>query len=349
MKYLIDLSQRQVQKIQQFLDTGQYQSPTQFIITAIENQFALEENENLTDGFEMKKPITNIHTVANPLHITRVLEAYRISDMDNLYSVLPPPKFEQIVLSTQNLPEKNTWIWGQVNKIFPVKIGLRILQKNLGRNQSIELNEFLDTAAKEAAEIGKIIREYEKKNSKERNEKISAGLPQVSDEKSQSRYKFQFLAYQRKDDLLDGAMALLKFCNLEKKNGKTFIGLTERGEKFSNEINPVLDKGDLDNSLSKQEIEFYLTHINNNVISESTAIKWLLNKINTGVNERSQLNKELVKDYGKIWNTTEAVINTQRSGLTARAFELGLLEKEKTGIYVSYKITDAGLNYLSTN
>ncbi len=39
MKYLIDLSQRQAQKIQQFLDAGQYQSPNQFIITAIENQF----------------------------------------------------------------------------------------------------------------------------------------------------------------------------------------------------------------------------------------------------------------------------------------------------------------------
>lgn len=349
MKYLIDLSQRQVQKIQHFLNTGQYQSPTQFIITAIENQFALEEGEELAEGFEAKNQMANFHTVNNPLHITRVLEAYRIVDMDNLYSVLPSPKFDQLVLSTQKLPEKDTWIWGQLNKIFPVKIGLRILQKNLGSNQSIDLNDFLETAAKEAAEIGKIIREYEKKNSKDRNDKISAGLPQVSDEKSQSRYKYQFLAYQRKDGLLDGAMALLKFCNLEKRGGKTLIGLTEKGEKFSNEINPVLDKGDLDNALSKEEIGFYLSHVESNVISEAIALKWLLSKINIGINERSQINKELTKDYGQIWKTTEAVINTQRSGLTARAYELGLLEKEKSGIYVTYKITEDGLKYLSTH
>lgn len=347
MRFLIDLSQRQAAKIQHYLDSGEYISINQFIITAVENQFGLEDNQ--LDQVGIPATLESIHTISNPLKINKVLEAYRISDMDNFYAAIDPPTFEQTVLSTQKLPEKDTWIWGQINKIFPVKLGLRVLQKNLGQKRSMDLNEFLETAAYEVAEIGNIIREYEKKNNKERNEKISAGLPQSSDEKSQTRYKFQFLAYQRKDDLLDGAMAILKFCNLEKKNGKTFIGLTDAGAKFSNELNPVLDKGDLDNSLSDQEIEFYLNHIKKHIINEANAIKWLLTKINSGINERNKLNQELRKDYGSKWNATEVVINTQRSGLTARVFELGLLEKEKHGIYVSYKITDAGLKYLSSN
>lgn len=348
MKYLVNISQRQAQKIQKYLDEGQYLSISQFIITAIENQFNLEDNQFPLDDVERDETLKPVYSVAHPLKLTTALEAYRISDMQNFYASISPPKFDQIVLSTQGNQEKNVWLWGQINKIFPVKIGLRILQKNLGSKQLIEVNEYLDIAAKEAAEIGNIIREYEKKNGKERNEKISAGLPQVSDEKSQSRYKFQFLAYQRKDNLLDGAMAILRFCNLEKKGGKTFIGLTEWGANFSNEINPVLDNGDLDTSLSSQEIECYLNHIDKNVLSESIAIKWLLDKINKGINERSQINKQLGKDYGKIWgDATEAVINTQRAGLTARAFELGLIEKEKNGIYVTYSITEAGSNYLT--
>lgn len=350
MKYLIDLSHRQAQKIQNYLDEGKYLGISQFVITAIENQFNLEDNQfpsEMTKGNSSQKVP---HSTSNPLHLTTVLEAYRISDMQNFYSAIPPPKFNQVVLSSQGLVEKNAWIWGQINKIFPMKFGLRNLQKNLGQKQSIELNEFLDTAAKEAAEIGNIIREYEKKNDKGRNEKISAGLPQLADEKSQARYKFQFLAYQRKDDLLDGLMAILKFCNLEKKNGKTLIGLTEWGVKFSNEPNPVLDKGDLDTSLSDQEIEYYLNHVDKHVIGESIAIKWLLDKINRGINERSQINKHLSKEYAKIWgDVSDAVINTQRAGLTARAFELRLIEKEKNGIYVTYSITESGLKYLTTS
>jgi hypothetical protein len=349
MKYLIDISQRQAQKIQKYLDEGQYMSISQFIITAIENQFNLEEDVlpiDLVGKDELQKAH---HSVSNPVHLTTALEAYKITDMQNFYAAISPPKFDQIVLSSQGLPEKDVWIWGQVNKIFPVKIGLRILQKNLHKKQSIELNEFLETAAGEAAQIGNIIREYETRNNKERNEKISAALPQLSDEKSQSRYKFQFLAYQRKDGLLDGAMAILRFCNLEKKNGKTYIGLTEWGANFSNEINPVLDNGDLDNSLSTQEIEYYLNHISRNVIGESLALKWLLDKINKGINDRTLINHQLSKDYGAIWgDVTDAVINTQRSGLTARAFELGLIEKEKNGIYVTYTITEAGLKYLTS-
>lgn len=349
MKFLIDISQRQAQKIQKFLDDGLYLNMSQFMITAIENQFSLEESPLSSEEENSINTPKAHHSNSNPLHMTTVLEAYRISDMQNFYAAIMPPRFDQIVLSSQGLQEKDAWVWGQINKIFPVKVGLRILQKSLDKKQSVELNEFLETAASEAAQIGNIIREYERKNSKERNEKISAALPQP-DEKSQARYKFQFLAYQRKDGLLDGAMAILRFCNLEKKNGKTFIGLTEWGANFSNQINPVLDNGDLDSALSKEEINFYLNHIDKNVVSESIALKWLLDKINNGFTDRGQINKQLEKDYGKIWiDATDAVINTQRSGLTARAFELGLLEKHKNGIYVTYSISESGLKYLTTS
>jgi len=40
------------------------------------------------------------------------------------------------------------------------------------------------------------------------------------------------------------------------------------------------------------------------------------------------------------------VINTQRAGLMARMFELGLIEKEKDGVKVSYKISNRGMRFL---
>ena len=349
MKYLIDISQRQSQKIQEYLDKGEYLSVSQFVITAIENQFNLEDNQSLPDVLKTENSNSKSHHISNPLQLTRVLELYRISDMHNFYSVIAPPRFDQIVLSSQNIDEEKIWLWGQINKIFPVKIAVRILQKNLGDKQSIELNEFLETATKEASEIGNTIRAYEKKQNKNRGEKISAGLPGQGDEKSQSRYKFQFLVYQRKDDLLDGAMSILRFCNLERKNGKIYIGLTEGGAKFSAAINPVFDEGNLDESLSDEEIECYLNHVEKYVRSEFVAINWMLQKIGEGINERGLLNQKINEEFGNVWNTSEAVINTQRSGLIARMFELKLIEKEKNGIYVTYSLSEKAKRFMLSN
>jgi predicted transcriptional regulator len=54
----------------------------------------------------------------------------------------------------------------------------------------------------------------------------------------------------------------------------------------------------------------------------------------------------LKKEFGGIWAASDAVINTQRAGLMARMFELGLIEKEKDGVKVNYKISDKGKSFL---
>lgn len=334
------------EKIQKQLDLDKYQSISEFLNTAIENQLFLEET-SVPTAFNAHEitPYPDFKIKEKP----SVINKYRIKEMETFYSVIPSPNYSNLVLSNQNLPEIQTWIWGQINKVFPVKVGLRILQKMLGDKQTIELNDYLTVASQDAAAIGKIIRDYEETHAKSRSEKISAGFPHVNDEKSQTRYKFQFLAYQRKDDLLDGAMSLLRFCNLERKSNKVYIGLTDAGAMFSQKSNPVLDDSNLDIPFSESEINFYLTHIKKNVLSEYSAIKWLLNTINDGNNDREKINVELDKKFGEKWNATTTVINTQRSGITARAFELGLIQKTKNGIYVTYNVTDTGKYFLNNS
>jgi hypothetical protein len=153
----------------------------------------------------------------------------------------------------------------------------------------------------------------------------------------------------RKDGTLDGAMPYLRFVNLNKdEKGKVLIGLTEPGLNFAKLDNPVIDSQDFERSLNEKEVDFYLDHIPKNVKGESSATKWLLEKLSNGLNEREEINKELKKEFGQIWGASEAVINTQRAGLMARMFELGLIEKDKKGIgpAVIYKITDRGKKFL---
>jgi hypothetical protein len=349
MKYLVDIPSRQGAKIQKFLEDGKYISVSEFVVTAIENQIQLEDNPEIIALTTQPLP-TPVQSLPKGISEFNFPECYKYTHLPNIYSVLEFPLFDNLVLRTQNINEEKTWLWGQINKILPVKIGLRILHKNLATNQKIDLNDFLEEAAIEAAKIGRIIREYETKHQKSRDEKITAGLPTIDDEKSQTRYKFQFLAYQRKDGLLDGAMALMRFCNviIDKKTQKPQIGLTEAGLKFSTIKNPVLDDNNLDLSLSDQEIQFYLTHIKTQVRSEYVAVSWILDMINKGYNETTQLNSELAKTFGETWKSSEAVINTQRAGLTARVYELKLIEKEKAGIHVTYRLSDSGKTFLNS-
>ncbi|MBK7376910.1 MAG: hypothetical protein IPJ02_15595 [Chitinophagaceae bacterium] len=346
MKYLIDIAPKQAQTIQKYLDNGNYTSLSQFVSTAIENQLSLEEND--MEGMVAYKPETLNKTISNTgaVIVPGSFEKYSLKNIPEYNEVINAPEFKNLVFASQNIPEDQAWIWGQINKIFPVKVGVRILHQLLATRQSIELNEFLDIVAKEATNIAEMLRGHETKNGRMRGEKTSPGLPSA-DEKSQSRYKFQFMVYLRKDGLMDGAMSLMKFCSVYEERKKQMIGITEAGLKFSAISNPVLDENDFDLSLGKEESLFYINHIKENVKGEYAAIKWMLEKVNTEKTTRELLNTEIEKTYGKVWSATDAIINTQRAGITARMFELGLIEKEKDGIYVKYRVSEIGKKLIS--
>lgn len=344
MKYLIDIAPKQAEIIQKCLESGSYGSLSQFISAAVENQLSLEGNE--ISGLVPFMPEAKVQKVSNAVAPKEQagFEKYALKNIPSYNLFIEAPGFDNLVYYSQKIPEKQAWIWGQVNKIFPVKIGLRVLHQMLTAKENIELNEFLDTAAKVAVSYGNKIREFERQAGKMRDEKISAALPS-EDEKSQTRFKFQFMVYPRKDNLLDGAMALMRFCNLTTDRKKNFIGITEAGLKFSCINNPVLDNNDFSQSLNKEESKFYIEHVKQNVQGEYNAIKWMLQEIKKGTNERELLNTEIKKVFGKTWDATDAVINTQRAGLTARMYELGLIEKQKDGIYVKYGVSDFGANF----
>ncbi|HKR06624.1 MAG TPA: hypothetical protein VJY62_18465 [Bacteroidia bacterium] len=348
MKYVIDINQKHAESIQDLINKGDYNSISQFVNVAIENQIHLETSD--------AKPISNniesesIPETKQNNTIESKWETYRINNITSHPQTVPYPDPSGIVLTSADNEPKQMWIWGQINKILPVKIGLRVLYKELENDKYIEMDNFLNKALQFAVKINYAIQNYEIKLSKTRSEKISAGLPDM-EKKSQTRYKSQFLVYSRKDSLLDGAMSLLKFINvdIESRKGKILLGLTQSGVEFAEISNPSLDNSSFEQSLSQEEIDYYLKHIKTNVPNEHNAIKWLLNKINEGFNEREAIKKEMKNEFQELWNASDAVINTQRAGLTSRITELRLLDKEKNGIYVIYHVSDSGKSFLENN
>jgi len=347
MRYFVDVTQRQADEINKLIKIGKYQSIAQFISTAIENQIYLENFVELPQqaGFNKKD-----YEISSNLDKTITTEAKKImlSEIESQPRAVPMPTFSVLSASLSNVAEDKSWLWGQTNRILPIKIGLRVLYSIIDSEQWIDLEEFRDKAAHITAWFGSEIRNYENKLNKIRDERISAGLPKEEEFKSILRYKSHFLAYMRKDGKLDGAMPFLKFVNLIKgEKGKILIGLTEAGLNFAKLDNPVIDRYDFEKSFDPKEIDFYLEHVLINVQGESCAIKWLLTKLVNGIVKREAIIDELKKDFGQIWQLdSDKVVNTQRAGLIARMFELGLIDKDKKGINVVYKITDLGNKFL---
>lgn len=347
MRYVVDITQKQADDIENLINKGQYRSFAQFITTAIENQIYIEKSEISGEKFESRNKA--VRGVSQPDVIIRDGNKISILEIKSQPKSVSMPAFQQLSCFSQKFEEEKCWLWGQTNKILPMKIGLRVLYAIIGSEQWIELEEYRNKAADIAADFGTIIRKYEDKKSKMRDERISAGLPDEKEFKSKVRYKSHFLAYMRKDETLDGAMPYLRFANLNKdEKGKVLIGLTEPGLDFAKLDNPVLDLTDFEKSFNEKEVDFYLDHISKNVKGESSAIKWLLNKLANGLKEREEINQELKKELGQIWQASDAVINTQRAGLMARMFELGLIGKDKKGAGpgIIYKITDRGKTFL---
>ncbi len=356
MRYIIDISQIRSKQIESLIEAKLYESVNQFVSVALENQLHIEKAEDTSR-------VKNNSASKDKKYFTRQkshdLKGFPDEDIE-LYLPIPdeapafvdPPAFSQLVEFLDDIDEKNSWMWGQFNRIFPVKLALRFLLIKLGKEHWIELEDYKEEAARKALICGKALDNYEAEKGKKRDEKISAALPKApagsaSEFKSLTRYKEHFIGGMRRDDHLVGAMPFLRFANFKRDGSRSLIGMTEAGYRFAILENPVIDLRNYESSFGEQEIDFYLDHITKNVKGEFSAIKWLLNKIAGGISERTAINEILEKEYGKIWKVKPAVINTQRAGLMARMYELRLIEKKKEGITVKYSISQTGNIFLN--
>jgi len=342
MKYVFDLTQKQLHEIKRIINTRNYDSVSQFLYTAVENQIHLEKSNTIEYKESKPKEIIRAGTVSENIDIIK------LENINTSPKLVAKPNFHSLSASLLEISEEKCWLWGQVNKILPIKIGVRYLYANIDSQEWIELENYKQKTAKIAADLGELIRRYEKEKNKKRNDKISAGLPKKRSFKSKERYKNHFLASIRKNNKLDGTLPFLKLVNLRKDEKDTVsIGLTEEGLKFASLSNPVIDSANFDKSLDSDEVNFYLNHISQNVKGEYYAIKWLLSILKNGINQREQINEKLKEDFSQYWDgVSDKVINTQRAGLMARMYELGLIEKQKQGIRVIYKITSEGKQFL---
>ncbi len=237
-------------------------------------------------------------------------------------------------------------IWGQYNRIFPAKLGLRVLANMLDNVDMLDLKNFEDKATMVAQHYFEVLKEYDEEKGRILGNNFTAGLPEKG-EKSEHRFQAQYL---------EGFLKELKFVKIEVIDGKRKIGITDAGYKFAILENPIIDLQDFNYTLSEHEIEFFLKHISENLKGEESHIKALLNALNSGINIPDSLKLKMKLYYENLprenWFTREgkienAVANTMKSGLISRLYEMKLIDKKKNGRNVTYFLNDKGMELLS--
>ncbi len=337
MRYLVDVSPEIAEDMNKHVRSGKYKSVQDFILAALQNQVYIEtENTNGDSETTATTGLSNL-PMASTASLPPKTDAARL--------LLKPEPSDVRTVPVGSVP-RPSYLWGQYNRLFPVKIVVRVAANLSGQNGFgyVPLGELQERTAEIAREMGRTILRNDRLLGRKRGTIISAALPIGRDQdKAKTRFKNQFVGFLARSRV-EGAAPTLKFLNIMRGDKNIVqVGITDLGLRFSSIPNPIIDRDDYSTAFSLEEIEFLLDHIASEVPAEAKLIQLVLDGVKRGVATPEELN-DLVRSYNVEWNESEAI--AMRSGIVSRVSELGLLERRKDGVKVTYLLSEPGANYL---
>lgn len=334
MKYVVDIPPELADEVNRQVKSGKYKSPQDFMLAAIQNQAYLETVEVERGSLPTQQTMTS---PASDPSLTTKLAGDRL--------LLPPEATRINVVPISDNP-RHDHLSGLSNRLFPVKPIVRVLGNLIAESGSeyVVLDELQEKSAEVARELGRVIQRKDKTLGRKRGTIIAAGLPVGREDKAKSRFRYQFVGFISKSKP-EGAAPTLKFLTIVKgEKNSSRAGLTEFGLKFSALPNPIIDRQDYTTPFSDEEIEFLLEHMATQLPGEAKLMRLVLKSVNDGVDTPDALNPKLAP-YQQGWTENEVI--AERVGLISRMSELGLLEREKKGVRVTYLLSARGRTYLA--
>lgn len=323
MRYAFELDPKKWELIQELLREGRYETVAQFVAVAIENQFQLEAIAVEQGAMSLAGQSTNR---TNP---------------DLPPKLSSPGETPALVQAKEGTNDEI--VWGLYNRIFPVKITLRVLAQLLvsERSKTIELRMLRDEAALQARRLGKELALKDRSRAHGRSGKLATGLPFRRGDKSLDRFKNMFVGTVSNKGKSDGFPALLKFVVLQKLDGHAVASLTPAGYKFSSLENPILDELPEASrvALSTAESDFYTAHILDVLPREWDICCRILEGIPDG-NDSPDSVDGIIR--GSVPGLNPSLIAATRAGIISRLDELGLVQRRQDGLRVSYSLTKRG-------
>jgi hypothetical protein len=236
-------------------------------------------------------------------------------------------------------------IWGQVNRLFPVKAACRWIGvvAASGKNWP-ELHSISDKLPVDAGVLGSALEKADTENERKREEMVGTGLPRKGNLQSSDRFLSQFIArVTRANRIYPGVISQYGLACFSGDK----VQLTKAGFELACLQNPILDEdfGMSRRTLSEEEREFLLKHIWERVPMEKQDFVVLLKSIADGNDKPESLMSATRTEFPKTW--TDVAFRTHIYGVLARSAELGVLTKHWEGRTVKYGVSKSARSLLA--
>ena len=363
----IEVSQRTKDQLEKLLEAGAYRDYSEAVAVAIANQVLLHSSHNAGKATTPEIVTQNQGvTEAKSGTLPHADQSVPIPDLfSQLGSTVSAPRFAPYPEDESSRGEDisvDRWIFGQHNKLLPVKATCRALARLMSAEgqTNLALSKTASEIASEAVKLGDCFRHLDERYGAHRDDALSFAFPysdSPNGDKSRLRYANQFVASLTKQGTLTGLPIELKLVNRDQSRTPQIL-LTEAGWLFAAMRNPILDDHNHQTSkhqmfstggvilgqrrkFSDEEVEFLLAHIRAQVPAEAFAYKVVLEAIAQGANTPEKLD-DAMEEYLPKRNEkpfTRAFLTTQRAGVVSRMADLGLVHRIRDGIKVTYTAT----------
>ena len=239
------------------------------------------------------------------------------------------------------------WVWGMVNRVFPLKLVVRGVA-NLCGDGPISIQTAHARIANCATSVGAILANDDKIADRKRNEKRAVALPAGPNvQKSKVRFAHHYVGRRASDGTVSGGGFEVGLLGVSSA-GQGGIAPTDLGWAFASIPNPVLD--DLGSSgigpknLSDEERRFYLLRLVPQVPAENRAFRAVLNALAASPKTTKELASGVKPEVTA--GSSQNVEDTTRSGLLGRMADVGAVVREPAGRSAVYRISDLGATFL---
>lgn len=353
----IDVSQRTKDDLERLLEVGKYRDYSEAVAVAVTNQLLL--HNHAADATATVMTPETLVVKGKPDPKKKVFEAAPTPTegpgVPAIFSftggISRPETFapypNDAFAVGQEVPV-DRWIFGQHNKLLPVKATCRALAALMGTEQhtALSLAKTAADIASEAVKLGDYLRHMDNESGVHRDDALSFAFPysdSPNGDKSRLRFANQFVASFTKQGTITGLPIELKLVNRDHSRTPRLL-LTEAGWRFAELRNPILDdqKDAREPRFTNDEIDFLLVHIRSRVPAEAFAYRAVLGAISSGANTPGKLDDALEEHLSKRDEKpfTRAFLTTQRAGVISRMIDLGLIQRIRDGLNVTYALTE---------
>ena len=341
---LTNLKPATLKDIQRLVDAGHYTSPADFLELAAVNQLQLEGDRMVSGVKAASRSEAWRPERHKPAREKRGKRAGGVDEREILETLgrlilridIEPPS--DLIRNRPATSDGEGRIWGQINRLFPLKFALRWVAARAVADKKWSLVEdVLELAAMDAATMGSALEKADAHADRNRDQLLATGLPRIGNASSASRFLSQYIARITRTAIYPGTAVQYGLASVD--GGQ--LALTTTGFEFASLRNPIID-GDLAQAtatFSAEEREFFVQHAVPYVRSELHDFSHVLSFVGTGQNTPSEQIDLLGTHLPEDWSDSQ--VRTHVTGVVARMVDLGLLRRQWRGRRVQYETTQS--------